>query len=145
MLKPPEVVRVPPPACRASPLPEVADALSAMRAPKPRALPLRLVAALNTELSVDVVRRWTAVLAAAAAMPPATSTWPFARVAPMLLVENWPRAVPMVVAGIGAAVPSCGLHAPTLMAPCRVVVSPDVDACLLHEAPATAAARRRQE
>jgi len=54
----------------------------------------------------------------------------------MLLVENWPRAVPMVVAGIGAAVPSCGLHPPTLIAPCRVVVSTGGDADLLQETPA---------
>src|SRR5262245_48102503 len=66
--------RVPPPACSASPLPEAAAALSAMSEPKPRALPLRLVAAANTEFSVEVVRRWTAVVAVAAAMPPATST-----------------------------------------------------------------------
>src|SRR5690242_11585228 len=135
MLKVPVKVRVPPPACRASPLPEAADALRPIRAPNPRALPLRLAAAANTELSVDVVRRWTAVLAALAAMPPATSTWPFASVTPMLLVENWPRAVPIVVAGMGGAVPSCGLHAPVLMALCRVVIAFDVGGCFRHEAP----------
>src|SRR6185295_4027190 len=74
MAPPPGALRVPPPACSASPLPEAAAALSAMSPPKPRALPLRLVPATKTEFSVDVVRRWTDVLAAPAAMPPATST-----------------------------------------------------------------------
>src|SRR5438477_12627179 len=53
----------------------------------------------------------------------------------------------MVVAGIGAAVPSCGLHEPTLMAPTRVVMSSDVgvEGCFRHEAPPTTAASKRQE
>src|SRR5512138_1763216 len=94
-----------------------------MRAPNPRALPLRLGPALKTEFSVDVVKRWTAVLAVPAAMPPATSTSPLPRVAALLLLEIWLRAVPMVVAGMGAAVPSCGLHELTLIALVRVVTS----------------------
>src|SRR5262249_48808445 len=124
--------RVPPPACSASPLPDAADELSAISAPNPRALPLRLAAEVNTELSVDVVNRSTTVLAALVSMPPATSTWPLESAAAELLAENWRRGAPGVAEGRLPAAPSCRVHEPTLMAPTRVVTSSDVgvDGCL---------------
>jgi len=62
------------------------------------------------------------------------------------MFENWLRPVPIVVAGMGGAVPSCGLHALTLMAPTRVVTSSDVDVDdFRHEVPATAAAASKRQ